>query len=48
MTLTPDGTRRPAGPRTHMDRILASTSIGRPRPVYDPRPAVGTHVRKAL
>ena len=42
MTLTPDR-RCPAGPRTQMGRILASTPTGRPRPVYDPRPAVGTH-----
>ncbi|MFE3997797.1 hypothetical protein ACFX43_03220 [Nocardioides sp. YIM B13467] len=43
MTLTLDGSRRPAGPRTHIGRILASTPTGRPRPVHDPRPTVGTH-----
>jgi hypothetical protein len=48
MTLTPDGRRRPAGPRTHIGRILASTSIGRPIPVHGPRPTVGTHRGKAL
>lgn len=48
MTRTPDGSRRQAGPRTQMGRILASTSTGRPRPVHDPRPTVGTHLGKAL
>ena len=44
MTLIPDG-RCPAGPRTHMGRILASAPTGRPRPVHDPR-LVGTHRAK--
>ncbi len=48
MTLTPHGSRRPAGPHTRIGRILASTSTSRPRTVHDPRPTVGTHRGKGL